>query len=128
MPETMDAERIQEFARTGEFPDCQVCGPLSFDMAYSAEAAQKKRQDSTVAGHAEVMIFPNLVSANLTVKAIMYTADCRYGGVLCGVSCPVVFMSRADTVATRLNSLALAIKTAVQFKPSEPPTAISRPK
>ena len=55
------------------------------------------------------MLFPNLLAANLTVKAIMYTADCRFGGVLCGTACPVVFMSRADTTATRLNSLALTL-------------------
>lgn len=62
-----------------------------------------------VSGAANVMLFPNLVSANLTVKAIMYTADCRFGGVLCGTACPVVFMSRADTTETRINSLALAL-------------------
>jgi phosphate butyryltransferase len=55
------------------------------------------------------MIFPNLLAANLTVKAMMYTADCRFGGVLGGVSAPVVFMSRADTTETRLNSLALTL-------------------
>jgi phosphotransacetylase len=57
------------------------------------------------------------VSANLTVKAMMYTADCRFGGVLCGAGCPVVFMSRADTTATRLNSLALALKLASDSPP-----------
>jgi hypothetical protein len=51
----------------------------------------------------------NLLPANLTVKAIMYTAACRFGGVLCGAACPVVFMSRSDTTATRLNSLALVL-------------------
>ena len=56
------------------------------------------------------MLFPDLLSANLTVKAIMYTADCRFGGVLRGTARPVVFMSRADTTATRLNSLALALR------------------
>lgn len=40
----------------------------------------------------------------------MYTADCRFGGVLIGTSHPVAFMSRADAVPTRLNSLALALK------------------
>jgi phosphotransacetylase len=56
------------------------------------------------------MLFPDLTAANLTVKAIMYTADCRYGGVLCGTAAPVVFMSRADTAPTRLRSLALALR------------------
>jgi phosphotransacetylase len=49
---------------------------------------------------------------SIPVKAIMYTADCRFGGVLCGAACPVAFMSRADTTATRLNSLALALRLA----------------
>ena len=56
------------------------------------------------------MLFPNLLSANLTVKAIMYTADCRFGGVLRGTAAPVVFMSRADSTETRLNSLALTLR------------------
>lgn len=109
MPETIDARRVQQLALEGEFPNCKVSGPLSFDLAYSTDAAQKKRRETAVTGGAEVMIFPNLVSANLTVKAIMYTADCRFGGFLVGTSSPVVFMSRADTTATRLNSLALAL-------------------
>jgi hypothetical protein len=40
----------------------------------------------------------------------MYTAPCRFGGGLGGAACPFVFMSRADTTATRLNTLALALR------------------
>ncbi len=111
MPETLDAAELQRRSRAGEFAGVFVQGPLSFDLAYAADAADKKRIGGPVAGAADVMLFPNLLSANLTVKAIMYTADCRYGGVLCGAACPVVFMSRADTTETRLNSLALALTT-----------------
>jgi phosphotransacetylase len=109
MPETMDASELQRRSQARELTGCTVQGPLSFDLAYAADAAEKKRVVGPVAGAADVLLFPNLVSANLTVKAIMYTADCRYGGMLCGAVCPVVFMSRADSTATRLNSLALAI-------------------
>ena len=110
MPETLDAAELQRRNEAGEFADCIVNGPLSFDLAYATEAAVKKRVGGQVVGAADVMVFPNLVSANLTVKAIMYTADCRFGGVLCGTSSPVVFMSRADTTQTRLNSLAMSLK------------------
>jgi phosphotransacetylase len=110
MPETLEAAELQRRAQAGDFGDCDVQGPLSFDLACTADAADKKRIGGPVVGAAEVMLFPNLLSANLTVKAIMYTADCRFGGVLCGVRCPVVFMSRADTTATRLQSLALALR------------------
>jgi phosphotransacetylase len=112
MPETLDAAELQRRGAAGAFPGCLVQGPLSFDLAYAAEAGDKKRLAGPVVGAADVLLFPDLLSANLTVKAVMYTADCRFGGVLCGAACPVVFMSRADTTATRLNSLALALKLA----------------
>jgi phosphotransacetylase len=110
MPETLHAQELQRRNAAGEFPQCVIQGPLSFDLAYASDAAGKKHIAGDVAGAADVMIFPDLASANLTVKAIMYTADCRFGGVLRGAACPVVFMSRADNTTTRLNSLALALR------------------
>lgn len=112
MPETLDAAELQRRGQAGEFAGCLVQGPLSFDLAYAADAADKKRIQGSVVGAADVLLFPNLLSANLVVKAVMYTADCRFGGVLCGAACPVVFMSRADTTTTRQNSLALALRLA----------------
>jgi phosphotransacetylase len=109
MPETLDAAELQRRQQAGRIADCVVQGPLSFDLAYAADAADRKRVGGPVVGAADVMLFPSLAAANLTVKAIMYTADCRFGGVLCGAACPVAFMSRADATATRLNSLALAL-------------------
>ena len=110
MPETIEAFELARRNRQGEFADCVIEGPLSFDLAYAADAGAKKRIEGSVVGAADVMLFPSLLAANLTVKAIMYTADCRFGGVLCGTSAPVVFMSRADTTQTRLDSLALTLR------------------
>jgi phosphate butyryltransferase len=108
MPETLDAGELQRQNEIGVLRGCLVRGPLSFDLAYSVEAAARKRLEDRAFGVADGMLFPNLLSANLTVKAIMYTAPCRFGGVLMGTRCPVAFMSRADTTQTRLHSLALA--------------------
>jgi phosphate butyryltransferase len=115
MSETTEAAEIARRGGAGEFGDCVVHGPLSFDLAYAPEAAARKQIAGDVAGAADIMIFPNLLAANLTVKAIMYTADCRFGGVLRGTRAPVVFMSRADDTQTRLNSLALTLRL---FDPS----------
>lgn len=109
MPETLDIVELVERSRAGAFGECMVEGPLSFDLAYANEAGEKKRVSGRVVGAADVMVFPNLLAGNLTVKAIMYTARCRFGGILVGAKCPVVFMSRADTTATRIDSLALAL-------------------
>ncbi len=110
MPDTLEAAELTRRNGAGEFPGGIVQGPLSFDLAYATDAGEKKRVEGSVVGAADAMLFPDLLSANLTVKAIMYTADCRFGGVLCGTACPVVFMSRADTTTTRLNSLALTLR------------------
>ncbi len=109
MPETVEAAELVRRHHHGEFRNCTIEGPLSFDLAYAAQAGARKHIEGRVVGAADIMLFPNLLSANLTVKAIMYTADCRFGGVLRGTSAPVVFMSRADNTQTRLNSLALAL-------------------
>jgi phosphate butyryltransferase len=110
LPDTLEAAELQRRSEAGEYPGCVVQGPLSFDLAYATEAGERKHIAGPVTGAADVMLFPDLTSANLTVKAIMYTAECRFGGVLCGAACPVVFMSRADSVETRLRSLALALR------------------
>lgn len=109
LPDTLDAERLARLGEAGALGDCLVQGPLSFDLAYASDAGLKKGISGEVTGAADALVFPDLLSANLTVKGIMYTADCRFGGILVGTACPVVFMSRADSVATRLNSLAYAI-------------------
>jgi phosphate butyryltransferase len=109
MPETVDAARLQSLAAEGAFGDAVVEGPLSFDLAYEATAGLRKGLHVSVMGAAEAMLFPDLLSANLTVKAMMYTADCRFGGLLVGTAAPVVFMSRADSVETRLNSLSFTL-------------------
>jgi phosphate butyryltransferase len=124
MPDTLEAAELTRRNREGEIKGCLVQGPLSFDLAYAADAGEKKRIEGGVVGAADGMLFPNLLAANLTVKAIMYTSDCRFGGVLCGAACPVVFMSRADSTETRMNSLALTLrmltaKDDVALEPSE---------
>jgi phosphotransacetylase len=110
MPETVEAAELTRRGHLGEFADCVIEGPLSFDLAYAADAGAKKLVESQVVGAAEIMLFPNLLAANLTVKAIMYTANCEFGGILHGTSAPVVFMSRADSTETRLRSVALTLR------------------
>ena len=107
MPETHLAEQIK--SELGAPLNRLIQGPLSFDLAYAAEAGAKKRIGGDAVGAADAMVFPNLLSANLTVKAIMYAADCRFGGLLAGAACPIVFMSRADDTPTRIRSIALSV-------------------
>ena len=80
MPETHLAAALHK--HRGDQDSCTIKGPLSFDLAYSLDAGEKKRLFGDGIGVVEIMVFPNLLSANLTVKGLMYAADCRFGGVL----------------------------------------------
>lgn len=112
MPDTLTTRDLIAEHEQGRWIGAVLQGPLSFDLAYSSDAGEKKKIAGEVTGAADAMVFPDLLSANLTVKGIMYTADCQFGGVLRGAACPVVFMSRADNVGTRVNSLAYALRLA----------------
>jgi phosphotransacetylase len=68
MPETGDAAELTRRGREGEFAGCAVQGPLSFDLAWAADAGARKQVSGAAVGAADVLLFPGLVSANLTVK------------------------------------------------------------
>jgi phosphotransacetylase len=110
LPDTLDAEPLVDAANRGEFGPCDVAGPMSFDLAFVPHAAEAKSVANPVFGRAEGMLFPDLNSANLTVKALMYAANTRAGGFLCGTRSPVVFLSRSDLPPARLCSIAAALE------------------
>ena len=110
MPDTLDAAELARRKAAGDFPNCLVQGPLSFDLAYAADAGEKKKIAGGVVGAADAMLFPDLLSANLTVKAIMYTADCRFGGVLAERPLPSYSCREPTRPTARLNSLALTLR------------------
>ena len=110
MPETVEAAEMVRAQSMASWPTAWSKGPSRLTWPMPPTPQPRSMSTARSSGHADIMLFPNLLSANLTVKAIMYTADCKFGGVLRGTAAPVVFMSRADTTETRLNSLALALR------------------
>ncbi len=61
MPETVEAFELARRNLQGELGDCLIEGPLSFDLAYAADAGAKKRVEGSVVGAADIMLFPNLL-------------------------------------------------------------------
>lgn len=108
MQPTMDADALTKMYEAGEFEGCEVYGPLSMDLAIDAEAAVHKGVSNPVAGHADVLLFPNIDAGNITYKTLVRTAKVKNGNVLIGTSAPVVLTSRSDDFETKLYSIALA--------------------
>ena len=112
MPETADAAELVEMNRRGEITGCTVAGPYAVDIAVSARAAARKGVSGLVAGRAEIILVPSVLVGNTFCKGITYLAGESCGGCVAGAAAPVVFLSRADDVETRLNSIALGVLTA----------------
>ena len=108
MPPTLDAQALTEMCERGEIKNCQVYGPLSMDLAIDEEAARHKKVSHPVAGHADILLFPNIDAGNITYKILIRTAKVKNGNVLLGASAPVILTSRSDDAETKINSIAFA--------------------
>ncbi|HYB81360.1 MAG TPA: phosphate acetyltransferase [Mycobacterium sp.] len=93
-------------------PDLPVEGPIQYDAAIEPSVAATKLGDSPVAGHATVLIFPDLNTGNNTYKAVQRSAGAiAIGPVLQGLRKPVNDLSRGASVEDIVNTVAI---TAIQ--------------
>ena len=108
IPSSIDAAILSKMAERGQIRGGHVDGPLALDNAMSPEAAKTKGLRSLVAGHADVLIAPDLDAANMMGKELTFLAHAEAGGVVMGASAPIILTSRADDDKARLASCAVA--------------------
>ncbi len=108
IPSTIDAAVLSKMAERGQIRGGIVDGPLAMDNAIDAGAAESKGIISLVAGHADVLIAPNLESGNMLAKELVFLASAQTSGLVIGAKVPVMLTSRADDERARLVSAALA--------------------
>ena len=109
-----DVEKVRkatELVRSRD-PGLLVEGPIQYDAAVEPSVAATKMPDSLVAGHATVLIFPDLNTGNNTYKAVQRSAGAiAIGPVLQGLNKPVNDLSRGALVEDIVNTVAI---TAIQ--------------
>lgn len=89
--------------------DADFSGPLALDLILSPEAVETKGLGSDpVAGHADAIIVPDIVSGNAIFKSLVYLAGACAAGIVMGAKVPILLTSRADPPAARLASACLA--------------------
>ena len=95
-------------------PDLKVDGEFQLDAAIDPKIAAKKvKRDSDVAGQANVLIFPDLNSANICVKIIQRFAKGKaFGHNLSGFKCPVADSSRSASVEEIVGDIAMLVLSA----------------
>ena len=117
MPVTVEAAQLTQMCEEGIIKDCIVDGPLSLDLAIDPAAAiHKGATDRKIQGDADVLLFPDIHSGNITYKALVHTAKVKNGNILTGTAAPVILTSRSDDFETKVNSIALAAVVAENMK------------
>jgi phosphate acetyltransferase len=108
VPSSIEARDLAAWAAEN-VPDMDVRGPLAMDLILSQEAAATKGMaDDPVAGQADCVIVPDIVSGNALFKTLVYVGGACAAGVVMGGSAPILLTSRADPPAARLASAALS--------------------
>jgi phosphate acetyltransferase len=108
IPSTVHAACLHKMSERGQIKGAIVDGPLAFDNAISAEAAEEKGIKSPVSGDVDVVVVPDLDAGNILSKNLEYLASAKMAGIVMGASAPVVLTSRSDPPRARVYSLALA--------------------
>jgi phosphate butyryltransferase len=109
MQATVDAQGLMDLQASGKyFQECTIEGPIAMDVALDIEAAKHKGLTSNIAGDVDLFLFPTIETANICSKALIHFAKFNCSGVVVGATHPSVMVSRSDSAATKLNSIALA--------------------
>lgn len=112
MPETADAAALKELGEKGEFGGGVIEGPVSFDLAFSKEAAAIKGYSSPVTGDVDLLIAPNIAAGNIIGKSFLFAGKAKMAGCIVGAAVPVVLTSRGASAGEKHLSILLSAAAA----------------
>ncbi len=108
-------EKVQQATEIAQksAPDMQIDGELQADAAIIEAIGKKKAPDSKIAGKANVLVFPDLQSGNISYKLVQRLAGAEaIGPILQGMAAPINDLSRGCSVSDIVNLIAITANQA----------------
>ncbi len=108
-------EKVQKATEIAQksAPDMQIDGELQADAAIIEAIGKKKAPDSKIAGKANVLVFPDLQSGNISYKLVQRLAGAEaIGPILQGMAAPINDLSRGCSVSDIVNLIAITANQA----------------
>jgi len=95
-------------------PDICIDGELQSDAALIESIGQKKSPGSSVAGRANVLVFPDLQSGNISYKLVERLGNAQaIGPILQGLGAPINDLSRGCSVEDIVNLVAITVNQCI---------------
>jgi phosphotransacetylase len=104
-----------------ELLDIDLDGELQADVAIDPEAAEIKLADATNRRAADVLVFPNLDAAHISLKLLQHLAGAQnYGQIILGLSRPAAQVPRTATTETIFGTAAAVAVEAIKYRHLHP--------
>jgi len=109
MKDTVEAQTIVMHHQEDPIADCNLVGPITYDLIISKEAARTKYYESEYSGEFDGIVVPSLLAGNLICKFWDTHLNAFGCGILAGAEIPIAISGRSESAEHAFLSLAGSI-------------------